>query len=163
MDSQGMTAPEVVARISRIASADLGDFIDTDGAGGARINLDKAKNNGKMGLVKKIKFREDGGVESLELYSAAEALDALARIHSLFNDRLTVQHEATPEIASLRSAMASMLADPLKMQAAQALRRQLLGNGQVIDVESRSVESTPPLAYQGRRGIHDPHRSGQGR
>ena len=49
------------------------------------LDLRAAKDSGKLGLVKKVKFDKDGGV-SFELYSAQTALDMLAKAHGIYSD-----------------------------------------------------------------------------
>jgi phage terminase small subunit len=55
------------------------------------MNLQKAKERGKLPLVKKISFNQFG--PTLELYSAQSALEMLGRYHRLFRDRIVHEFE----------------------------------------------------------------------
>lgn len=82
-----MSADEVTSLLAEQARGDIGDFVDFyPGMKLPIINLEKAYRNGKMRLVKKLKFLPDGGVE-FELYDAQSALVQLGKTHKLFTDR----------------------------------------------------------------------------
>lgn len=77
-----MSANKVLERISELADADLGDFIDIDEAGGWTINLLKAKKAKKTRVIKKLKVTEFG--TEIELHAPLPALDKLAQHHGLY-------------------------------------------------------------------------------
>lgn len=93
--SAALTANEVLARISDLASASLGDFLDID-EHGHRVTLLKGKRRGRLHTLKKIKVksrtftaRGDEGptteVETeIELHDPQAALDKLAKYHGLY-------------------------------------------------------------------------------
>lgn len=83
-----MDALSVQAKISEIATADIGDFITVDEDDNYKIDLKKAKAEGKTHLIKKITTRD--GAISIEMYNAQEALYQLAKMHGLINDRITI-------------------------------------------------------------------------
>lgn len=80
-----MAAEEVLARLSEIAAADMGDFVTISKAGKPTINLTRAKAAGKLHLVKALKPTKFG--LSLVLHDALAALEKLGRHHGLFEDR----------------------------------------------------------------------------
>lgn len=102
-----MSANEVLARITEIASGRITDFLDDDGA----FSLKITKQRGKDHLLKKLKIKrtakkvdsftegEEDAKETietslvhedveLEMYSAHEALRDLGKFHKLFTDRI---------------------------------------------------------------------------
>lgn len=95
-----MSTNEVLLRLADMARSDMGDFLDISGMG-FNIDLAKASELGLTKLIKKVKQRttitsdRDGKEEEnhwieFELYDAQAALDKLARIQSLYNDKLDV-------------------------------------------------------------------------
>jgi hypothetical protein len=80
-----MTANEVLARLSDQASADISDFVDVRFPGEFTIDLVKAKEMGKLHLIKKIVPTKYG--ISIELHDSQAALAQLGRYHKLFVDR----------------------------------------------------------------------------
>ncbi len=91
---------EVLARLSDIASNSLEDCLTLRGKKWM-IDLPKAKRLGKLHWIKSVKATRYG--PEVELYSAKEALDTLARRHKLLTDRvegaveviLTVKRDAS--------------------------------------------------------------------
>lgn len=102
-----MSANEVLARLTEIASGRITDFLNEDGA----FSLQITKQRGKAHLLKKLKIKRsakkvdsltEGDEESretletslvhedveLEMYSAHEALRDLGRFHKLFAERI---------------------------------------------------------------------------
>lgn len=86
LDKAALSADEVLARLSEMATGDISDFISVNAAGGFTLDLAKALKAGKLHLVKKIKQTRFGPV--LELYDALAALEKLGRYHGLFQDRV---------------------------------------------------------------------------
>jgi len=88
-----MGADEVLARLSDIAGGTMDDFIDPDSLS---VDLRQAASNGKLHLVKKIKYvtvtKDDSQVETteFELYSAHEALRDLAKYHKLLTTQIEI-------------------------------------------------------------------------
>lgn len=80
-----LSSDEVLARLSEMAVADMDDFI-TPIKGGARLDIRKAKERGKLHLVKKFSKGKNG--TSIELHDAQAALVQLGRYHGLFVDKL---------------------------------------------------------------------------
>lgn len=108
LQKSAMARDEVLHRIGEQARGNMGDFVrleqrvrpkytlqtDDDEISFKEeaehyelmeLDLRAAKDSGRLGLVKKIKFDKDGGV-SFELYSAQVALDMLAKAHGLYSD-----------------------------------------------------------------------------
>ena len=72
-----LSAAQVMARLSEIASANIAEFLTKDW----KINWPAVEQRGY--LVKTIRRTADGGV-SIELHDLLAALDKLARIHGLY-------------------------------------------------------------------------------
>lgn len=95
LTKHAMSANEVLARYTQIARGDIADVVNGVGA----TDLDEAKRRGKSHLVKRYKVKVTNVTEGtgkdtvekqiieteVELYSALEALNALARYHNLTN------------------------------------------------------------------------------
>jgi hypothetical protein len=77
--SAAMPANEVLARLTEIASGDLGEYIKVDGRD-FHVDVRKVKRSGRV--VRKIKATKYG--TELELHSPADALKTLARCHGLY-------------------------------------------------------------------------------
>jgi phage terminase small subunit len=93
-----MSADEVLYRMTEIARGTMDDFLDLPEydpefpsalQNRVSINLPKAREAGKLGLVKKFGFDERGN-PTLELYGADAALRDLGRYHKLFTDKTEV-------------------------------------------------------------------------
>ncbi|MCP4536244.1 MAG: terminase small subunit [Chloroflexi bacterium] len=82
-----MSADEVLLRLGEQARGSLSDFVDIDpsGSGVYRVNLDKAKERGKLHLIKTLIPTANGA--RIELHDAQAALVHLGRHHKLFTDK----------------------------------------------------------------------------
>ena len=98
LDESAMSAKEVLHRLSAIARGSVEDFLDLPdpnpdypNALQAHPSLDfgKAKRGGKLGLIKKFGYNEQGMPE-IELYPADAALRDLGRHHKLFTDKTEI-------------------------------------------------------------------------
>jgi phage terminase small subunit len=105
IEESAMTANEVLARLTAEARGSLADMMELDGYF-PYLDLQKAKENGSINLIKKIKFRELGGVESIELYDAQAAKVHIGRFHKLFVDK--VEH-SNPDGTGLLQPLADSL------------------------------------------------------
>lgn len=97
MAEKGMTADEVLTRLTQMARGDMGDFMDISSMS-FQLDLNGAKEKGLTHLIKKVKQRtithveKDGTEEEtntieIELYDAQNALVQLGRYHTLFTDK----------------------------------------------------------------------------
>ena len=87
----GITAEEVIARLSAMARSNIADFVGAHGA----IDWDAVKARGE--LVKKVVHRK-GQESQIELYDAKGALELVGKTMGLFVDRQKVEHEGTVTI-----------------------------------------------------------------
>lgn len=93
LDQYAMSAAEVLARLSDIARADIGDAINSFGA----VDPQEAILRGKSHLIKRVKIKHtlihdnngdaDKEIEEteLEMHSSLDALKLLAKYHNLVN------------------------------------------------------------------------------
>lgn len=88
LQESAMSADEVLKRFAEQARADIGDFIAVDKKGNFVVDWKAAK--GKTHLIKSAKHTSHG--VTIELYDAQAALDKLARMHSLYADKLQLEH-----------------------------------------------------------------------
>ena len=84
LDELAMPAREILARLGEHARATMDDFIeviklDDNGRSTAIVSLSKAKRLGKLHLIKKLTYRDNG--YTLELHDAQSALQHLDRYH----------------------------------------------------------------------------------
>ncbi len=97
-----LESDESLARLSELASSDIGEIIDI-GEDGKTFSIDiaKAKRLKRTGSIRKLKFRRETRQDrdgtpiitdfvEVELYSKLDALDKLCRYHGLFKDRIDV-------------------------------------------------------------------------
>ncbi len=94
--AHGMTAEEVTARLTEQARGNMEDFLRfnelEDEAGQkrttfARLDLPAARDAGKLHLVKSLSWTKEG--VRIELYSAKDALDSIAKTLGMFKDQST--------------------------------------------------------------------------
>lgn len=84
---KAMGADEVLLRLAEQARASMEDFIIVDEVTGQiKVNLQKARNRGKLHLVKKISLTAEEGLR-IELYDAQDALKLIGQHHKLFTQR----------------------------------------------------------------------------
>ena len=81
-----MQADQTLEMLSAHAQGTMADFISIDAKGEAFIDLQKATDAGKLGLIRRIGKRF--GEWEIELYDAQAALVTLARYHGLFTDKI---------------------------------------------------------------------------
>lgn len=92
---------ELLGRISDHATGSMGDFVKTHDDFGIRLDLSKAKQLGKLHLIKKFKETETKRIDTegnehitlrreVELYDAASAQDKLMRHYSMYKDKVQV-------------------------------------------------------------------------
>lgn len=96
LDRAAMTADEVLARLSEIATADAGDFLKFDGRGRYSLDLKGAKERGKLHLIKAIRPTKFG--PAIEIHDAHAALEKLGRYHGLFAEKAVVPSSETQAI-----------------------------------------------------------------
>jgi phage terminase small subunit len=94
LKEQMMSAGEVLRRLSDQAAGTMEDFIDP---GSVSVDLERARANGKLHLIKDLEYTVTHGKDDFtsetvkfKLYDAQAALEKLGRYWKLFADRLDV-------------------------------------------------------------------------
>lgn len=87
-----MTAGEALGILADIARGNPGDFYSVDSESGKEVpDLEKARELGKLALVKSVTHRADGSVATLALYDRIKALEIILKALGVFTDGVTVQ------------------------------------------------------------------------
>lgn len=96
LDEVSLSTDEILARLSDMGSADMGEFIKVDKDGRPTLDLTRAKRAGKLHLIKSMKPTKFG--LTVELHDSQAALEKLGRYRKLFVDRTEI---SGPDGASL--------------------------------------------------------------
>lgn len=82
LQAKAMSAEEVVMRLAEQARGSIEDFVDVQEGipNGVFLNFEKAKRNGKLHLIKKLKYNAQGYPE-IELHDSQAALTTLLKHH----------------------------------------------------------------------------------
>lgn len=91
-----LSTNEILARLAHIARGSLDDFLTPAGRG-IRIDLKKAKQAGVIDILKTYSKGRHG--TRIELYSALEALNTLAKIGGLFRDE--IRHSGSVDVVEM--------------------------------------------------------------
>lgn len=86
LDEMAMPANEVLARLGEHARGSMDDFLEIDEFNTPRFNWKRAKEAGKLHLIKK--FSETKHGVSFEMYDAQTALIQLGKAYGLFVDKI---------------------------------------------------------------------------
>jgi phage terminase small subunit len=123
LQEKAMDANEVLARLADMARSDMSDYIDiVDGK--AILNLAKAKEDGKLHLVKSISPTAHG--LRVELHDAQTALEKIGKYHKLFTESVDVTSKG--ESIAPKEDDAERF-DRAILTLSDALRKALPGDG----------------------------------
>lgn len=116
--AHGVTAEEVISRLTEQARVSVEDFIDIIEPGRVMIlNLEKAKDQGKLHLIKKLYWTEQG--PRLELHDSQRALELIGKTMGLFTDR----HEVSVKLEDVLAGLPSDFGDAVREALAGALSK----------------------------------------
>jgi hypothetical protein len=82
LEETALSADEILARLSEVASVDMADFMTIDRQGAARLDLAKAQARGKTHLIKSLRPTKFG--LAIELHDSQAAVERLGRYRRLF-------------------------------------------------------------------------------
>ncbi len=105
LDALTMSADEVLVRLTEIARGNMAHFINPHSL---TVDLVEAQKNGKLHLIKKVKYvtrtDNDSQTETIEfeLYDAQSALVQLGKMHGLFTGRIKVDDWRSEAIEYIR-------------------------------------------------------------
>lgn len=153
-ESGALTVPELLARLSAIATLDPMEFITFDDEDRASIDLKKIKKLRKGHLIKDLKIRKSGEVE-INFHSSVDAMDKLAKFHGMFKERIEIEHvngdASTDRVLAILGGL-SQLARSVNAGAdgGEPQPGALCGGGEQWEVEPRPAleadQPTPDLA-----------------
>lgn len=101
MRSEVMDANEVLMRLARIARSNIADYLDIDENGYWNVNLAKAKNDRKLGVVKSIEATKYG--TKVTLHDPMKALELIGKAHALWVDVKANEDWQAAAIRDIRS------------------------------------------------------------
>lgn len=87
LDRLAMTADEALKRLADWARGDIGELVEIREDGSWKLDLEKAREQGKLHLIKELAYDRNGRPK-LKLYDAKDAVKQIARAHGLFVDRI---------------------------------------------------------------------------
>ncbi len=110
-EERSMQANEVLARLADHAQGSMGDFVSEDFDGEPRLDLKKAREAGKLHLIKRLRVQANGAFD-IELYDQQNALQLIGRHLQMFVDRheLTGKDGGPISLQDARAALAAKLA-----------------------------------------------------
>lgn len=99
-----MKADEVLARLADHAEGSIEDFISVNElTGWPTFDFNKAKELGKLHLIKKIKYNRNGLLESVELHDPQAALKHLGKAYALFTNKIETVNWRTRAIEDIKA------------------------------------------------------------
>lgn len=144
LDAQVMTEREILHRLSEMARGVPEDCWQIDEHGNGRIDLNRLRERGLLHLVRGLKPTANG--IQIVVESSKEALEVMARLRGMFNDRKTIALEI-----DWKNLPAPLLDDLLegrikpeelpKRALAYAPSTVVDGNGAVAEVVAELVDS----------------------
>jgi len=93
IEQNTMSADEALVKLKEIANASVEDIMDIDDDGKLALNLKKAKQRGKLHLIKSIIPTSNG--LKVELHDSLKALELIGKHHALFTDNVNTDGEIT--------------------------------------------------------------------
>lgn len=90
-----MSAGEALKRLTDWGRADIGELIEVREDGSWSLDLETARKNGKLHLIREISYDADGR-PTVKLHDAKDAVKQLAKAHGLFIDRIDVTTDGKP-------------------------------------------------------------------
>lgn len=93
LEGAGMSLNEIISRLAEMARGSLLDLLDDNG----KLDIKEVKRNGKGYLLKELTVTRDTTNKKIsykyKIHDSQSALDKLARIHGLYQDKLDVNHK----------------------------------------------------------------------
>lgn len=112
-----MSPEEVKSRLSDIARGSVEEFLTFhDNLRIPVLDFRKARDNGKLHLIKKLKYTKDGTVE-FELYPADAAQRDMGKVHGIFKDTATNLNVDVSQLTNEQLERIANGEDPLNVLA----------------------------------------------
>lgn len=145
LDRLAMTADEALKRLADWARGDIGQLIEVKEDGRWSLDLEKAREQGKLHLIKELSYDRDGRPK-VKMYDAKDAVKQIARAHGLFVDRTEITGRDGGPIESV---------DRTAEQMEEKLR-ELLEAGEIDEGDLRTLQRAgdllPAVASNGHQG-----------
>ncbi|MFA5151019.1 MAG: terminase small subunit [Clostridia bacterium] len=93
LSASAMSADEVIEAIGEIGRASIEDLMDVDENGRLSFNFKRAKEQGKLHLIKSITPTPSG--TKVELHDRMRALELMGKHHKLFTENVQLDGEIT--------------------------------------------------------------------
>lgn len=135
LGDMAMAPGEIVARYSKIARSDMGDFVTLDESGYPRLDIKKAENAGLLGNIKKLKY-DDRCMPEIELHDPLNALEKLAKINGMMTERVQVDTHTTIDANITRQIMVTAMKDPDTLAELGELAERLQAGANVVEVKA---------------------------
>lgn len=92
LEALSMSAAEAVDRLSDWARGSMADVVSIDGRGHWQLDLNKAREGGKLHLIQELSY-DGNGQPRVKLYSAMDAVIQVAKMRGLFRNEAPVSVE----------------------------------------------------------------------
>ena len=145
-DANTMSPAEVLSRLSEQARGSAASYLDVDESGYARLNLKKMSADGKLHLIKKIKY-SDAGMPEIELYDAQAALVHLGKVYALFAERQIGGYGGGADVAdpmsatNIRTQVNVILTDPSKLAMVLELAEGMSADNRRATIDTTAIAS----------------------
>ncbi len=153
MKDIAMAPSEIISRLTRIAQADMGEIMDVDESGYPRVNLKKAKEYGRLGMIQEISY-DAQGMPKVKLMSQLDAMEKLAKINAMFTERVEINTTTTVDINVSKRVMNVAMADPALLEQLGRLADEVASKGSVV-VPARQLDAGPTVKNVAGRNPDD--------
>ena len=89
ISDRGIKTQEVLLRLTAMARADIGDFFSTGDDGRPRIDLERAREAKRLGLIRRLHVGSDGAI-TIELHDAQAALTILGKALGILRENVNL-------------------------------------------------------------------------
>ena len=89
MQENAMQADEVLMRLSDVARGSFEDFMTIGDDGDVQLDISKARNAGKLHLLKQLDLTKDG--LKISIHDPVKALQLLGQYHGLFSQSIKIE------------------------------------------------------------------------
>jgi len=88
IEESAMSADEVIHAIGEVGRASIEDIMDVDERGRLTLNFKKAKEQGKLSIIKSVTPTREG--LKVELHDRMRALELMGKHHKLFTENVSI-------------------------------------------------------------------------
>ena len=135
-----MSSLQVEANIGKIAGSSIDDLYDVSEGGMPMLNLNKARERGVMGNIKRITYDAEGR-PLVETYDKLRAQELLAKRHGLLKEQVDISIDQNINITAVRATVRAAMADPERLAGMIAIAEEL-ANGGAIDANAYNTSAS---------------------